>query len=157
MDRTIFMSLGPTARASKAAPFSDASAAYDLQVRHPWYLRPRWTLSIWAVLSMIWGLAVCYDLCQRVSMQADMSRDVEKDLDQGFVTASCGGPQCGGSTNAVRAQNWSRIASTFIKFGGDEMAECVLGPPAAVLVIGLGTVLVLRRRPASGRKSQADS
>jgi len=102
----------------------------------------------------MWGLAVGYDVCQRVSTQADMSRDVEHDLDQGFLAASCTGPQCGGnSANAQRTQNWSRIASTYIKFGSDEMAASVLGPPAALLVIGLGAVFVLRRRPVSTERT----
>jgi hypothetical protein len=155
MGRSMFMSLEPTAQTSTATPYPVAPDGCALpQRQHPWYLSARWMLSIWAALSVIWGLAVVYDLCERVSTQADMSRDVENDLDQGFVTASCSGPQCvRSSANAQRTQNWSRIASTYIKFGSNEMAECIFGPPAALLVIGLGTVIVLRRRPKSAERT----
>ena len=77
-----------------------------------------------------------------------MSRDVENDLDQGFKTASCVGATCERSApKAVpQTQNWMGIASTYVRFGSDEMAEYVLGPPAALLVMGLVGVFVMRRR-----------
>jgi hypothetical protein len=144
----MFMSLDSTARANRAEPFPVSSdVGTVLTVPRPWYLKLSWLLSVWFVLSIMWGAAVGYDLYQRISMQADMSRDVEADLDAGFVNASCSGPSCGGSAATARTQNWAGIAQTYIKFGSDEMAECVFGPPAALLVIGLGTVFVLRRRP----------
>ena len=147
MGRSMFMSLEPTARAAAAPAFMPGSEALSAPRSFPWYLRPKALLSIWAALSVMWGLGVAYNVCERVSTQADMSRDVENDLDQGFVSASCTGPQCSGlSGNAQQAQNWSRIASTYIKFGSDEMAESIFGPPVVLLVIGLGTVFALRRR-----------
>jgi hypothetical protein len=151
----MFMSLEPTTRSGTATPYAvESEACAPDRHQHPWYLSARWTLSIWAVISVMWGMAVVYDVCQRVSTQANMSRDVENDLDQGFVTASCTGPQCSGSSaNAQRTQNWSRIASTYIKFGSNEMAESIFGPPAALLVIGLGTVFVLRRRPSRDERT----
>jgi hypothetical protein len=106
-------------------------------------------LGIWAVLSVIWVAAVGYTICQRVTMQADMSREVEQELDQGFVVASCTGPRCATPAGTAAAQNWSGIASTYIKFGSDEMAESVFGPPAALLIIGLGVILGMRRRLAA--------
>jgi hypothetical protein len=156
MGRTLFMSLDSPPSPSTAPPFPGTSDVCPPQtMQHPWYLRVRWLLSIWAILSVMWGVAVGYDLCQRVSMQADMSRDVENDLDQGFVGASCTGAQCiGKSANAARTQNWSGIASTYIKFGSNEMAECILGPPLALLAIGLGAVFVLRRRPFAINRAQ---
>jgi hypothetical protein len=164
MGKIMVMSLDPSAETGAATPFSissddsgliaDAAATVEAQSR-PWYLRFRPMLGIWMILSLMWGTAVCYNICQRVSMQADMSRDVESDLDQGFVNASCTGAQCGG-TNAATAktQNWSGIASTYIKFGSDEMAESVFGPPAVLLLMGLSTLFVLRRRPASADRTQ---
>jgi hypothetical protein len=153
MGKTMFMSLDSTADAATAAPFPISSDLDTVSaVSRPWYLKLSWLLSIWFGLSVMWGAAVGYDLYQRISMQADMSRDVEADLDQGFVNASCNGPSCGGSAATARTQNWSGIAQTYIKFGSNEMAECILGPPAALLIIGIGTLIVLRRRPANTRQ-----
>jgi hypothetical protein len=144
----MFMSLGTTAGTETAAPLQTADMADDREVIvTKWYLRGRWLLALWLVLSLGWGMAVAYDLYQRVSMQADMSRDVEKDLDQGFTAASCAGAECGkASAKAAQTWNWSGIASTYLRFGSDEMAIWTLGPPAALLIVGLGATLVLRRR-----------
>ncbi len=112
-----------------------------------WYLRTRWLLAFWVVLSIAWGTAVAYDLYQRVTMQADMSRDVEADLDSGFSNASCVGADCGKvSGKSAQTWNWTGIASTYLKFGSDEMAMFALGPPAGLLVIGVGATLIMRRR-----------
>jgi hypothetical protein len=105
---------------------------------------------MWAVLSIGWGGAVGYDLFQRVSMQADMSRDVEAELDQGFLSASCIGTQCAAqAARASKTQSWSGIASTYLRFGSDEMAEFTLGPPVALLLVGLGAMFIVRRRSGS--------
>jgi hypothetical protein len=144
----MFMSLDTTAGTDTAAALPAATTADDREVHvTKWYLRGRWLLTLWVVLSLGWGAAVAYDLYQRVSMQADMSRDVESDLDQGFVSANCAGTECGkGAAKMARTWNWTGIASTYIKFGSDEMAAFALGPPAGLLVIGIGAMLVLRRR-----------
>jgi hypothetical protein len=150
----MFMSLDTTAATDTAATLSAAEAAPDREVpATKWYLRGRWLLALWVVLSLGWGAAVAYDLYQRISMQADMSRDVESDLDQGFVNASCAGTECGkGAAKMARTWDWTGIASTYIKFGSDEMAAFAFGPPAGLLIIGFGTMLVLRRR---ARKASA--
>jgi hypothetical protein len=110
-------------------------------------MRTRLLLGLWVVLSLGWGTAVGYDLYQRVTMQADMSRDVESDLDQGFVSAKCAAAECGGvSAKTARTWNWAGIFSTYIKFGSDEMAAWALGPPAGLLILGIGATVVLRRR-----------
>lgn len=144
----MFMSLETTAGTETAAALQVAEAADDRKVIVTrWYLRGRWLLAFWVVLSIGWGTAVAYDLYERVSMQADMSRDVENDLDQGFVPASCTGTECGkAAAKAARTWNWSGIASTYLKFGSDEMAAFALGPPAGLLIVGIGATLMLRRR-----------
>jgi len=112
-----------------------------------WYMRTRILLGLWVVLSLGWGTAVGYDLYQRVSMQADMSRDVESDLDSGFASASCVGKDCATvSAKAAQTWNWSGIFSTYVKFGSDEMAEWALGPPAILLLLGVSASVMLRRR-----------
>ncbi len=154
MGETMFMSIDTTAETETATPFPTVSAAAESKFDVPrWYLRGRWLLAMWAVLSIGWGAAVGYDLFQRVSMQADMSRDVEAELDQGFQPASCAGAQCAAAAaRASKTQNWSGIASTYLKFGSDEMAEFTLGPPVALLVIGLGAMFIVRRR--SGNRAR---
>jgi hypothetical protein len=143
----MFMSFETTAGAETASQFQPAESPADREVAvTKWYMRSRLLLSLWVVLSIAWGTAVGYDLYQRISMQADMSRDVESDLDQGFVSASCVGPECGGAAKMARTWNWRGIASTYLKFGSDEMAAWALGPPAGLLLVGIGTTLVLRRR-----------
>jgi hypothetical protein len=145
----MFMSLGTTAGTKTAAAFPAAETADNREVRvTKWYLRARWLLAIWVILSICWGAAVGYDLYQRISMQADMSRDVEADLDGGFVNASCAGAQCGTALTkaTARLQNWRGIASTYLKFGSDEMAAFALGPPAGLLIVGIGAAFFMRRR-----------
>ncbi len=110
-------------------------------------MRTRLLLALWVVLSLGWGTAVGYDLYQRVTMQADMSRDVESDLDQGYVPASCTGKDCDGiSAKTAQTWNWGGIFSTYLGFGGNEMAAWGLGPPAGLLLLGFGATVMLRRR-----------
>ena len=152
------MSLGSTIQPGTTDSFLVVAAAHETSVvRRPWYLRTGWLLVIWAALSVLWISAVGYDLYQRVSIQAAMSRDVENDLDQGFKTASCVGATCESTApQAVpQTQNWMGIASTYVRFGSDEMAESVFGPPAALLVIGLAGVFVMRRRRDTAGPAQA--
>lgn len=150
----MFMSLDTTAGTETATPFPTKSA--DRKADAPrWYLRGRWLLTMWAALSIGWGAVVGYDLFQRVSMQADMSRDVEAELDQGFQSASCVGAQCGAAAaRASKTQSWSGIASTYLKFGSDEMAEFTLGPPVALLLVGLGAMFIVRRRSGNPRRAR---
>jgi hypothetical protein len=144
----MFMSLDTVAGTETAAPFSTAVKADDREVAVTrWYMRTRFLLALWIVLSLGWGTAVGYDLYQRVTMQADMSRDVESDLDQGFASANCVGKDCSAvSSKAARTWNLSGIFSTYLKFGSDEMAEWALGPPAVLLFLGIGASVMLRRR-----------
>jgi len=144
----MFMSLDTTAGRETAGSFSAAAKADDREVAVTrWYMRTRLLLALWIVLSLGWGTAVGYDLYQRVTMQADMSRDVESDLDSGFASASCVGKDCSGvSAKAAQTWNMSGIFSTYLKFGSDEMAEWALGPPAVLLLLGVGTSVMLRRR-----------
>jgi hypothetical protein len=108
-------------------------------------VRLRYFLAFWLVVSSIWISAAIYNIYQRVDQQADMSMDVERDLDQGLSTASCTG-RCITATQATPASNRFDIASTYLRFGSIEMAECVLGPPVALLLVGLGAFSVLRRK-----------
>src|SRR6202012_4483325 len=108
MGRTMFMSLDTTAGRETAGSFSAAAKTDDREVAVTrWYTRTRFLLALWVVLSLGWGTAVGYDLYQRVAMQADMSRDVESDLDQGLVAAKCGGGGDCGGVSAKAAQTWN--------------------------------------------------
>jgi len=144
----MFMSLDTTAGAETVAPFPAAAKTDDREVIvSRGYMRTRLLLALWVVLSLGWGTAVGYDLYQRVTMQADMSRDVESDLDQGFVSDSCGSKECGGiSAKTAQTWNWGGIFSTYLRFGSNEMAAWALGPPAGLLFLGIGATVMLRRR-----------
>jgi len=146
----MFMSLDTTAGAETVAPFPAAAKTDDREVIvSRWYMRTRLLLALWVVLSLGWGTAVGYDLYQRVTMQADMSRDVESDLDQGYVSASCAGKECSGiSAKTAQTWNWGGIFSTYLRFGSNEMAAWALGPPAGLLFLGIGATVMLRRRRA---------
>jgi hypothetical protein len=126
-----------------------ANAAQTVVVRRARRVKARWLLASWAALSVLWAGGVSYNVCQRISTQADMSRDVEADLDQGFVNAACSGAQCSGSEAVKKTQNWSGIASTFFKFGSTDMIEYTFGPPIVLLVLGTSATLMFRRRRSS--------
>lgn len=143
----MYMSLDPVGRHTPPDMYSGTSETTDSGPSPRVYrIKIVWFLAVWFVLSVIWGGGVAYNLYQQISIQADMSRDVERDLEQGFVTASCTGADCGGGSAVERTQNWSGIASTYLKFGSTDMMECAFGPPAILLVVGLGSLLALRRR-----------
>jgi hypothetical protein len=109
-------------------------------------IRGRTLFAIWLALSLFWGAAVAYDLYSRATEQAAMSVSVERDLDRGFVNASCAGPDCMGGTDAAATNNWSDIASTYLRFGAFEIGEYAFGPPLAVLGMGLTVLAALRWR-----------
>ncbi len=108
-------------------------------------LKIRYLLAIWAVLSVAWMSIAVYNIYQRVDEQADMSMDVEHDLDQSLTPAACAG-KCLTGVQDSAISNRFEIASTFFRFGSVEMAECVFGPPAGLLIVGLGALSVFRRR-----------
>jgi len=108
----------------------------------------RMVLSVWAALSALWVGCVVYDVYLRAQTQAQMSRDVERDLDQGLTSISCTGPQCGVPMHD-EPDRWPDIASTYLRFGRVEMGEFVFVPPGALLVTGLGIAFVAKRRRRS--------
>ncbi len=108
-------------------------------------LRVRNFLAVWAAISVIWIAGAIYNIYQRVDEQAAMSVDVEHDLDAGLAPANCTG-LCTANFNSTETSNRFDIASTYLRFGSVEMGECVFGPPAALLLVGLGALSALRRR-----------
>lgn len=143
----MYMSFDQVARPRSQDMFSTAAdAAGAVSPKRSRRIKARWLLAGWAALSVLWAGGVSYNVCQRISTQANMSRDVEADLDQGFVNASCSGSQCGSSEAVKKTQNWSGIASTFFKFGSTDMIEYTFGPPIVLLVLGTSATLMLRRR-----------
>ncbi len=136
------MSLGPTSRSPVRAP-DRAENQVNGRGRFGW----RSFFAIWTAISAVWLIAVAYDLYQRVSEQADMSRDVERDLDQGMVSVNCSGADCSAPAD-TSLENRFDIAGTYLRFGSVEMTECVFGPPIALLIVGSGVMIVLRRRRA---------
>ncbi len=145
----MYMSFDQVTRPRSPDMFSTAADAAEAVSPKRSRIKARWLLAGWAALSILWAGGVSYNVCQRISTQADMSRDVEADLDQGFVTASCTGPKCGGGEAVRKTQNWSGIASTFFKFGSTDMIEYTFGPPIVLLVLGTSAAVMLRRRRPS--------
>jgi hypothetical protein len=133
---------GPVSNGACGAPQAYAA---QTPIRRTGRLKIRYFLAIWAVLSVAWISASAYNIYQRVDEQADMSMDVEHDLDQGLTPVACTG-KC--LTGVPESPAFSRfeIASTFFRFGSVEMGECVFGPPVGLLLVGLGAISVLRRR-----------
>jgi hypothetical protein len=134
----------------------EASGAYGARRFKP--MSGRGLLAIWAVLSSIWALTVAYDVYHRVTVQADMSRDVERDLDD-VSTASCVQPQCTAPDSHpenIKKLNmkWSNIASTYIKFGSVDMAASAFGPPLVILVLGFGWIVIARHRRRNKQNCQ---
>lgn len=107
-------------------------------------LSVRSLLAIWALLSIGWGCAVGYNIYRQAETQADMSRAVERDLEQPLIAASCG-PSCTGDP-AHDPADWPEIASTYLRFGKKEIGEFAFGPPLAVLAAGLAASLALKSR-----------
>jgi hypothetical protein len=150
MSDDMYMSFEQVTRPKPQNMFSAAAdAAETVTPKHIRRVKIRWLLAGWAALSVLWAGGVSYNVYQRISTQADMSRDVEADLDQGFVNASCSGSQCGGGEAVRKTQNWSGIASTYFRFGSTDMIEYTFGPPLVLLVLGTTTTLMLRRRRAN--------
>lgn len=127
-------------------------AAYGVRRFKP--VSGRRLLATWAVLSSVWAIGVGYEVFHEVNVQADMSRDVERDLDN-ISPASCTEPACSAANRQApedeksQNENWSNIASTYIKFGSVDMAESALGPPLLILAAGAGWILFVRRRRRS--------
>ena len=156
------MSIAPTVDAESADAFQAKISVRVLKADRPeWYRRTRLLLTIWAVLSIFWFTGSGYEIYRRVSIQADMSRDVERDLDQGFVNASCVGSACETLAQDIarpvqRTESLTGILLTYIRFGSDEMAETVLGPPVILLIAGIGAIFTLRRRRESADPNRID-
>jgi hypothetical protein len=155
MGNLMFMSLGSTA----ASDEDDAATPIRRRAHRSraWYQRTGLLLGLWVVLSALWVGGVGYNIYQTALVQADMSRDVERDLDEGFVPASCVGAACGTANSessrlGQQTENWIGIAMTFIRFGSDEVAELVVGPPLGLLIVGIG-VVVMRRKAARKREA----
>ncbi len=119
-------------------------------------LSGRFFLTFWAAISLLWAAGVAFDLYHKAATQADMSRDVERELDQSLIPASCIGVQCGGTpqptdNTAQNVENWSDIASTYLKFGRNKVLEFVFGPPIAMLFLGLAGLVFYRHRLTNNR------
>jgi hypothetical protein len=101
-------------------------------------------LALWTILSLGWAAAVAIHVYDRANQEADVARDVERDLD----TSACTGADCAAqsSTHVGLRERWSDVAMTYLRFGYLPILEWSVGPPAALLVVGVGMIIVHRRR-----------
>ena len=146
----MILSFGSSRHYRNSDESSDASEPHPVRKhRHRFeFLSYRTVLLIWAVLSAAWTGSVAYELYDRAQLQAEMARDVERDLNQGLTPVSCAGPPCGEATDN-ESNRWPDIASTYLRFGGVEMEEFALLPPIILLVAGLGLAFAAKRRRRS--------
>jgi hypothetical protein len=103
--------------------------------------RNAWFLVLWALLSTLWVGGVAIELYNRATLQADMSRDIEQELDSN----ACVGPKCA-TPRITASQHWKEIAQTYLQFGYVRILEWAALPPLAMLLIGCGGCVLLRRR-----------
>jgi len=104
-----------------------------------------WLFAGWAVLSLAWTGFILVDLYNRAAAQADMSRQVELELD----SATCTEEPCKTSLRETPQEDWSNIAETYVQFGYVSLLEWTIAPPAILLVVGIGGTIMLRRRVAA--------
>ncbi len=101
-----------------------------------------WLFAGWAVLSVAWSGYILVDLYNRAADQADMSREVERELD----SDSCNGGPCQAALHETPQENWSNIAETYLQLGYVPILEWTVVPPAILLAVGLGGAVLMRRR-----------
>ena len=129
------------------APRADSSVACPENLQLGKRRLALWLFAGWAVLSVAWTGFVLMDLYNRATDQADMSREVERELD----SDSCGnGPPCEAALRETPQENWSNIAETYVHFGYVPLLEWAVVPPALLLAVGLGGAVVIRRRRGGG-------
>jgi hypothetical protein len=105
----------------------------------------RGLFALWVLVSLIWVGLVSADLYYRAKSQAEMSQEVERDLD----LVACTGPGCSGIAKAVPREKWADIAATYVQFGYGAILEWMVLPPALLLLVGLGGAALMRRRVIS--------
>jgi hypothetical protein len=134
----------------QAAFAMPADKSSDVPARRKSPRSCRLLLMTWAVLSVLWVVGVGYNIYQRVSTQADMSRDVEHDLD----LVSCNGPNCSDMPDEDNSPTESKleIIGTYLKFGSVDMAEFTIGPPTILFVLVICGIVMIRRRHAQMQK-----
>lgn len=103
----------------------------------------RWMLAFWLAASVIWGTAVIADVYHRARVEASMSNDVERELDQ----SACQETDCSDDfgTSAWK-EGWRDVAKTYLQYGYVDILEWATVPPLGLLIAGLGANFVLRRR-----------
>jgi len=102
----------------------------------------RWLFSLWILASLVWAGSVAGDVYYRAQSQAEMSQEVERDLD----LIACSGRGCDEAAAPAPQEKWGDIAVTYLQFGYATILEWMILPPVAVLLVGFGAAL-MRRRP----------
>ena len=128
------------------APRTDSSVACPESLQLGKRRIALWLFGGWAVLSVAWTGFVLMDLYNRASDQADMSREVERDLD----SDSCADVPCRAALRETPQENWSNIAETYVQFGYVPLLEWTVVPPAMLLALGLGGAVMMRRHRGGG-------
>ena len=113
----------------------------------------RGLLVVWALASLAWTASVMADFYYRACNQADMSAEIDRDLD----TVACAGPGCMGTGTAAvilaPQEDWTKVASTYLHFGYVDIIEWAALPPMGLLAICIGSSALRIRRRRPDRKS----
>ncbi len=104
-------------------------------------------LIVWVTASLAWTAYVATDFYHRACDQADMSAEIDHDLD----AAACAGPNCPGAGPPAPQEDWTKVASTYLHFGYVSIMEWAMLPPLGLLLIFVGSSAIHRRR--SGQHS----
>ena len=125
-------------------PGSGTSVALPIQPKRRFVA---WLFTAWAVLSLAWTGFILMDLYNKAAAQADMSREVEDELD----SASCTHSPCPAALRTTPQEEWSNIAQTYLQLGYVPILEWTVVPPVALLAIGIGGIVMMRRLRVAAR------
>jgi hypothetical protein len=105
---------------------------------------------VWVLASLAWTVWVGADFYYRACDQADMSAEIDRDLN----TVACTGPDCTGPAMPAPQEDWTKVATTYLHFGYASIIEWAALPPLGLLAIFVGSSAACRRRrpgPALGK------
>lgn len=104
--------------------------------------RRRRLFSAWVVASLVWLAIVGTFLAGQIDDQLTASRAVAADI----AHLNCAAPPCTDAESSYR-ETWLDVADLFWTFGGTRLLAFALGPPFALLLLGVVALHLGARRP----------
>ena len=106
-------------RAEPTFSVTDPIQFASLRRTHTRARRGRKLIAIWAVLSIGWAGAVVVEVCHQARVQADLTGDIDHDLDP----VACVGPSCTDDSASDADRNWPMIVVTYLQWDMAGIAE----------------------------------